>query len=75
VDIFVGLEDRVERVIQMCTALKARVAELEKENSRLKLGSDELAQATARIAELEREREEAHGRLERLAEKLRALEE
>jgi FtsZ-binding cell division protein ZapB len=74
VDIFVGLEERVERVIQTCTALKARVAELEKENARLKSGSDELARATARVAELESEREEARERLERLAEKLRALE-
>lgn len=73
-DIFAALEDRAERVIQACMALKARVAELEKENARLKSGSGELARASARVAELERERKEARERLERLAEKLSVLE-
>jgi FtsZ-binding cell division protein ZapB len=73
VDVFSALENRVERVIQKCTALQARVAELEKENARLSSGSGELVGANARIAELEREREEVRERLERLSEKLRLL--
>jgi len=73
-DVFAALEERVEKLLSAHRALHERVAELEKENAKLKAGSQTIADLTERIAGLEDERNQARTRLEKLLANLSSLE-
>lgn len=73
-DVFETLESRVVRLVEAYGSLKGRVAELEEENAKLRGSGDETERLRGRVAELETERAEVARRLERVLEKLAALE-
>jgi regulator of replication initiation timing len=73
-DIFVALEERVEKLIAGYRELQARVAALEEENRKLQGGDEATAHLTERIVELEAERSEMRTRLEKLLKSLAVLE-
>jgi FtsZ-binding cell division protein ZapB len=72
-DVFVALEDRVEKLIAAYKELQVRVATLEGENTKLRVGGQATAELTSRISELESERDEVRARLEKLLKSLSAL--
>ncbi|MBZ5589064.1 MAG: cell division protein ZapB [Acidobacteriia bacterium] len=73
-DIFAALEERVEKLITALTELKARVADLEEENRKLKQGGEASDELGGRIQELETERAEVRARVERLLKTVSDLE-
>jgi len=73
-DIFVTLEERVEKLITGYKELQARVAALEEENRKLQAGDEGTTHLTERIVELEAERSEIRARLEKLLKNVAALE-
>lgn len=73
-DVFVALEERVEKLITAYRQLKSRVALLEEENTKLRAGDETTSKVTSRISELESERDEIRTRLEKLLKNLVALE-
>ena len=73
-DVFVALEERVEKLIVAYKELQSRVAALEQENTRLRAGGDATSELTSRVGELESERNEIRDRLEKLLKSLVALE-
>jgi regulator of replication initiation timing len=73
-DVFVALEERVEKLIKGYKELQARVAALEEENRRLQAGDEATAHLTERIVELEAERSEIRTRLAKLLKSVAALE-
>lgn len=73
-DVFVALEERVEKLITAYKELQSRVAALEQENTKLRAGGEATSQLTSRISELESERDEIRARLEKLLKSLVALE-
>ncbi|HPC84225.1 MAG TPA: cell division protein ZapB [Thermoanaerobaculaceae bacterium] len=74
-DIFVTLEERVEKIIAAYREQQARIAALEEDNERLKEGSsDRIAELEARLAALEAERATLRERLERLIALLGSVE-
>ena len=73
-DVFVALEERIEKLIAAYTELRARVTALEADNHRLRSGDEVSAHLSARIAELEAERAEVRARLDKLLKNVSALE-
>jgi ubiquinone biosynthesis protein UbiJ len=73
-DIFVALEDRVEKLITGYKELQSRIAALEEENRKLHSGDEATAHFTDRIMQLEAERSEIRARLEKLLKNVAALE-
>ncbi len=72
-DVFVALEERVEKLITAYRELQSRAAMLEEENTKLRTGDEATSQLTSRISELESERSEVRIRLEKLLRSLAAL--
>lgn len=73
-DVFLALEERVEKLIEAYGQARTRAAELEEENRSLRdgsLGSEELRN---RVAELEADRDQVRQRLEKVLASLSALE-
>lgn len=74
-DIFVTLEERVEKLIAAYREQQTRVAVLEEENDRLKEGSSgRISELEERLALLEAERTTLRKRLERLIALLGSVE-
>jgi prefoldin subunit 5 len=73
-DVFVALEERVEKLIAAYKELQSRVAALEQENTRLRAGGDAASELTSRVEELEAERNEIRDRLDKLLKSIAALE-
>ena len=74
-DIFVTLEERVEKLIAAYREQQTRVAALEEENDRLKEGSSgRISELEERLAQLEAERTTLRERLERLIALLGSVE-
>ncbi len=73
-DVFVALEERVEKLITAYKELQSRVARLEEENTKLRAGDQATSRLASRISELESERGELRTRLEKLLKNLTALE-
>ncbi len=73
-DVFAALEERIEKLIGAHNELRARVAELEDENRRLREGGEASAELAGRITELETERAEVRARLERLLKSVSDIE-
>ena len=73
-DVFTALEERVDTLISAHRALHDRVAELERENAKLRGGSQTIADLTERVAALEDERNQVRARLEKLLANLSSLE-
>ncbi|MGV8039859.1 MAG: hypothetical protein AB2L07_07220 [Thermoanaerobaculaceae bacterium] len=74
-DIFVTLEERVEKLIAAYREQQTRVAVLEEENDRLKEGSSgRISELEERLALLEAERTTLRERLERLIALLGSVE-
>lgn len=73
-DVFNALEERIEKVIEAYSQARARIAELEEENGRLRTGSQDSQGLSGRVAELEAERDEVRQRLEKVLANLAALE-
>jgi len=73
-DVFVALEERIEKLINAHRQLQERVIALETENRKLRSGDAAGAQLVEKIEALETERTEVRGRLEKLLKNLSALE-
>ena len=73
-DVFVALEERIEKLIKAHRELQERVVALEDENRKLRSGDADGAQLAERIEALEAERTEVRARLEKLLKNLTALE-
>lgn len=73
-EVFVKLEERIEKLIAAHKALQARVAELEEDNRKLRAAGEEGAELQGRLEELESERDDVRGRLEKVLERLATLE-
>jgi FtsZ-binding cell division protein ZapB len=73
-DVFVALEERVEKLITGYKELQSRVAALEEENQKLRSGDEATAHLSERIVQLEAERNEVRTRLEKLLKNVAALE-
>jgi FtsZ-binding cell division protein ZapB len=73
-DIYAALEERIEKLIAAHTELKARVADLEEENRKLKEGGSATDELEGRVQELETERTEVRARLEKLLKTVTDLE-
>ena len=73
-DIYAALEERIEKLIVAHKELQARVADLEKENAKLREGGSESDELSGRIQELETERVEVRARLEKLLKTVTDLE-
>jgi cell division protein FtsB len=73
-DVFVALEERVEKLITGYRELQARAAALEAENQKLRSGDEGTAHLSERIVQLEAERNEIRTRLEKLLKNVAALE-
>ncbi|HQU33067.1 MAG: hypothetical protein B7Z68_04295 [Acidobacteria bacterium 21-70-11] len=73
-DVFAALEERVEKLIVAHKELRARVADLEEENRRLRDGGEASQELSGRVAELETERAEVRARLERLLKSVSDIE-
>jgi seryl-tRNA synthetase len=73
-DVFVALEERVEKLIKAHNELQKRVATVEEENRKLRSGDADSAHLAEKIEALEIERTEIRARLEKLLKTLTALE-
>jgi seryl-tRNA synthetase len=73
-DVFVALEERIEKLITAHNELQKRVATVEEENRKLRSGDAAGAQLAEKIEALEAERTEVRARLEKLLKTLTALE-